>query len=144
MWLAAQFLRTSFLRNVLLTLLQVLGLTCIAIGGNALSSAIHSPIPGSIFGFAFVFLLLKTGILPLSWVLQGANLLLGELLLFFIPSAVGVVQYPALVRLHGLTLYAVIVLSTTLVMTVTGLISEQLLRRKQGIRRVSERERAER
>jgi holin-like protein len=65
---------------------------------------------------------LALGWLPLAWCKSGARWLLAEMLLFFIPATVAVVQYPQLMGSIGLRIVLVILLSTVLVMTVTSLV----------------------
>ncbi|MCY0901672.1 MAG: CidA/LrgA family protein [Firmicutes bacterium] len=115
--------------RLLATVVQIAVLWLVAALCTVLSTALHLPIPGSIVGFALVFILLKSGLLPIAWIERGAQFLLGELLLFFVPSAVGVVQFSSVVRAHGLVIYLIIFVGTALVMTVTGLSSERIARR---------------
>jgi len=126
----AQWLRVGrSLRKLLATVAQIAVLWLVAGLCTLFTTALHLPVPGSITGFALVFILLKCGLLPIAWIERGAQFLLGELLLFFVPSAVGVVQFPAVVRAHGLVIYLIIFVGTALVMTVTGLSSERIARR---------------
>jgi len=117
------------LDKALVITVQILALWLFAWLCQVLASDLHAPLPGSIIGFAILFALLQLKIVRLAWIERGANFLLAQLLLFFVPSAVGVVQYPRLVRAEGLQLYIIIALSTALVMTVTGLIAQRLTSR---------------
>ncbi|MDA3086516.1 CidA/LrgA family protein, partial [Campylobacter sp. CS_ED1] len=49
----------------------------------------------------------------------GADLILAELLLFFIPPVVGIIQYQELLIASGLRILLVILISTALVMIVS-------------------------
>ncbi len=100
--------------------------------GTLVANYLSLPLPGSIIGLCLVFLLLQTGILRLEWLENGANCLIAELLLFFIPSAVGIIQYRQLLLLSGLRFELVILLSTLTVMTATGLLAEAIHRRGEG------------
>ncbi|HEX3014925.1 MAG TPA: CidA/LrgA family holin-like protein [Desulfobacteria bacterium] len=113
-------------------LLQVALLCLISTLGDDLAAWLHLPIPGSIIGLFALFILLQTGIIHLSWVELGGTWLLAELLLFFVPSAVGVIQYSQLMQTSGLKLLIVIIASTTIVMLVSGLLTDLFVRlRKQ-------------
>lgn len=102
-------------------LLQIAGLTGLSLLGNWVSATwLHGVIPGSIVGFGVLFLLLMVRIVRLQWVASGADVLLSLLLLFFVPPAVGVIQYGTLARTHGLLLLGIIVMSTILVMVCAG------------------------
>ncbi len=91
---------------------------------------LHAPIPGSIVGIAILFVLLKLRIVKLDWIELGTRWLLGEMLLFFIPAAVGIVNYRSLVMNSGLQIALTIVLSTAAVMVCSGLIGERIAVRK--------------
>lgn len=90
----------------------------------------HINIPGSIVGIGVLFVLLQTGIIKLEWIDLGAKWLLAEMLLFFIPSAVGIVQYKELMWDSGVRILTVIVVSILVVMAGTGLLAERLAKPK--------------
>ncbi|KGE20303.1 CidA/LrgA family holin-like protein [Paenibacillus wynnii] len=104
-------------------LLQVTGLTAFSLLINALTSVLHLPIPGSIFGMVVLFILLELGVVQLNWVDIGASWLLAELLLFFIPSAIGVMKYTSLLEADGLRLLALLLIGTFAVMSCSGLLT---------------------
>ncbi|ECH9276557.1 CidA/LrgA family holin-like protein [Salmonella enterica subsp. enterica] len=99
---------------------------------NKVAELLHLPIPGSILGIALLFTLLKTGVVKLKWIERGANWLLAELLLFFVPSAVGVMQYIPLLESEGVRILIVVILSTVIVMACSGLIASRIEKRKEG------------
>ena len=109
---------------ILNVILQVGVLIGVAMLGNSLTQMLHWNIPGSILGIFLVIILLQAKIIRVEWIESGANLLIAELLLFFIPSAVGVVQYKQLMVASGMRFELVILLSTITVMVCTGLLSE--------------------
>lgn len=101
--------------------------------GNFISKQFHLSIPGSLIGLLLLFLLLQMNVIKMRWVEQGANWLLAELLLFFIPSAIGVIQYKQLLVSQGLQLFFIIILSTAIVMICTGLFSEYLSKHRRKL-----------
>jgi holin-like protein len=107
---------------------QISFLVVIAWLGNLIARHMAWGIPGNILGIAFLFLVLELRILPLSWVETGASLLIAELVLFFIPSAVAVMQFEPLLKLNGLSFFLVITIGTLGVMLVVGIITETLMR----------------
>lgn len=112
---------------------QIILLIIVNAIGNGISKALHLPIPGSIVGLILLFLLLQFRILKVEWIDQGAAWLLGELILFFIPSAVGVINYGHVLGPQLTKLVIVIVLGTLTVMTFTGLTAQLIgKRRKRG------------
>lgn len=124
-------MRTAItVRRILIITVQILLLWGLSALCQLVATAWHAPVPGSMIAFALLFLLLQARLVPLSWVEQGANFLLAQLLLFFVPSAVGVIQYPHIVHTEGLQLYLIIAVSTATVMTVTGLSAESILQKR--------------
>lgn len=110
---------------------QVLILLLFALLMNGMTNLLHLPIPGSILGMVVLFILLQTGVIKLSWIEAGASWLLAELLLFFIPSAVGVMNYFDMMKQDGLSILLVILISTFLVMAVSGLVASIMTKRKE-------------
>ncbi|WP_151733645.1 CidA/LrgA family protein ['Paenibacillus yunnanensis' Narsing Rao et al. 2020] len=119
------------MNNIAKGLLQIAGLTVFSMSVNALTPYLHIPIPGSIIGMILLFLLLESGIVRLSWVEAGASWLLAELLLFFIPSAIGVMKYTRLLEADGLQVLAVVVVGTFAVMACSGVLTGAIYRIKE-------------
>lgn len=115
-------LSTLAVKQHLSTLLQVLLLCLVWLLASRLSHAYLPEIPAGVLGMFLVLAALALGWLPLAWCKSGARWLLAEMLLFFIPATVAVVQYPQLLGSVGVRIVLVILLSTVLVMTVTSLV----------------------
>jgi len=60
---------------------------------DVLQKLLNLPVASGVLGFFLLLFLLEMKWLKLAHVERGANLLLAELLLFFIPPVVGVIQY---------------------------------------------------
>lgn len=116
-------------------LLQVAAITGLFLLGNAISSYANLPLPGSIIGLILLFLLLVLKVVKVEWIEQGAHWLLAEFLLFFIPSAVGVVNYQKMLGGQWMKLLAVIALSTITVMAATGLTAQWIAKRRKDVPR---------
>ncbi|MDN4525729.1 CidA/LrgA family protein [Fictibacillus fluitans] len=114
-------------------LLQVAAITLLFLLGNAIANYASLPLPGSMIGLVLLFLLLVLRVIKLEWVEQGANWLLAEFLLFFIPSAVGVVDYKDMIGGQWWKLLAVIALSTITVMAFTGLTAQWIAKRRKDV-----------
>jgi holin-like protein len=125
-------LRRGMKLKLLIMFLQICFLCVFQVIGTFFSAMFRLPIPGSIVGLVLLFLLLQLKIVKVSWVDIGANWLLAEMVLFFVPSAVGVIQYKKILEFQGIKIMLVIVLSTIFVMAFTGLSAEILARRKKG------------
>lgn len=100
---------------------------------------LHLPLPANIVGMLLMLVLIVTRILPLGWVKAGSRWLLAEMLLFFIPAVVAVVNYGDLLRVDGWRICVVIAVSTLLVLASTALVVDRIYRyevaraaRKQG------------
>lgn len=119
------------MKNIIKGSLQVAGFMLLSILMSQLAKLAHIPIPGSILGIAVVFILLETGVLKLEWIELGANWLLAELLLFFIPAAVGVMNYFTVLEADGFRILAVVLFSTVLVMAGSGLTATLISSRKE-------------
>ncbi|RZG67642.1 CidA/LrgA family protein [Acinetobacter bouvetii] len=84
-----------------------------------LQKLLNLPVASGVLGFFLLLFLLEMKWLKLAHVERGADLLLAELLLFFIPPVVGVIQYQDLLIASGWKILLVILISTALVMIVS-------------------------
>ncbi|CCP04572.1 UPF0299 membrane protein [Erwinia amylovora Ea644] len=121
--------------------LQVALVMAIFIISEQLVSWLRLPLPANIVGMLLLLAMIVLRVLPLGWVKAGASWLLAEMLLFFIPAVVAVVNYADLLRVEGGRILLVIVISTLLVMAATSLVVDRIYRleiwlaaRKQGQR----------
>jgi len=96
------------------------------------------PVPGSVLGLATLLILLLTGGVAPKWVKAGADWLLSNMLLFFIPAAVAVVQYGGLFKSDGWRLALVVVAGTFTVMIAVAFTVDQAARfeRRLAMRRM--------
>ena len=123
------------MKRIALIVTQIIGLAIIAGIGNMITELLHLPLPGTLVGMILLFVLLVTGVVKLEWFEQGAAVLIGELLLFFIPSAIGIVQYSQLFGSTGAMLLGVIVTSIiTLLASVTVITLSIMKLRRKGYR----------
>jgi holin-like protein len=86
------------------------------------------PVPGGVIGLAALLALLLTGRIAPRWVKAGADWLLSDMLLFFVPAAVAVVQYGGLFKSDGWRLALVVVIGTLLVMVAVAFTVDQAAR----------------
>lgn len=84
-----------------------------------LQKLLNLPVASGVLSFFLLLFLLEMKWLKLAHVERGADLLLGELLLFFIPPVVGIIQYQELLIASGWKILLVIMISTALVMIVS-------------------------
>lgn len=81
---------------------------------------LNLPLPANLVGMVLMLTLILCRALPLSWVRAGARWLLAEMLLFFVPAVVAVVNYAQLLMVDGWRIFAVIALSTLMVLGATA------------------------
>ena len=86
------------------------------------------PVPGGVIGLAALLALLLTGRVAPRWVKAGADWLLSDMLLFFVPAAVAVVQYGGLFKSDGWRLALVVVIGTLTVMVAVAFTVDQAAR----------------
>ncbi|MBD2864594.1 CidA/LrgA family protein [Paenibacillus oceani] len=112
--------------------LQILFFVGIAQIADVLASILPIPVPGSIVGIVLLFVLLKLKIVRLGWIEQGSNWLIAQMLLFFIPATVGIMNYKSMFMTSGLRIIGTIAISTAAVMICSGYIGERIAARKEG------------
>ncbi len=89
---------------------------------------LHSPLPANIVGMLLLLLLIMSRVIPLNWVKAGSKWLLAEMLLFFVPAVVAVVNYSQLLRVEGWRICLVIAISTVMVLAATALVVDRVYR----------------
>ena len=95
--------------------------------GTMLSQFLHLPLPGGLTGLVLLAITLATGLLPMHFVEQTADALLSEMSLFFIPASVGLILYADLLLQNSVAIILTVLLSTLIVLCLTGKIVEQVL-----------------
>jgi len=118
--------------------MQSAGLAGIWLFADFASRTLHLPVPGGVVGLLVLLALLFCGGIAPRWVKAGADWLLSDMLLFFIPAAVAAVQYGGLFREDGWRLALVVVFGTLMVMVAVAFAVEQAskLERRLELRRV--------
>lgn len=110
---------------------QILILCAISLLGNQVAEWINMGIPGSIIGLLLLFLAMERKWLPLERIEIGANFLIAELLLFFIPSAIGVIEFRDVLQKDWSQLLLVIEASIFFVLVFVMIATEFIIRRKE-------------
>ena len=96
--------------------------------GCQLASWLAWPIPGGVIGLALLLLVFALGWVKPAALQLGAGLLMAEMLLFFIPALMSLLDYGGLLRNDGWRILLVIGLSTLAVMLVTAFTVEWVCR----------------
>ncbi|ARB93047.1 CidA/LrgA family protein [Legionella longbeachae] len=110
------------------SLFQVLLVLIFWFASDLVVKLIKLPVSGGVLGLGIVLLLLVTKHLQLDSIRFGAQLLLADMLLFFIPAVLAVLEHQEFAGLLGLKIFFVIVLSTLSVMLITALVVDYCYR----------------
>ena len=105
-------------------LLQVAMLLLFWVAGEAIAHTTGLPLPGGVIGMVLVLALLAAQRLRPASVRRGAQWLLGDMLLFFVPAVLAVLDHQELLGVLGLKLLAIILVGTAAVMATTALTVE--------------------
>ncbi|MGN1403808.1 MAG: CidA/LrgA family protein [Ruminococcus sp.] len=100
--------------------------------GEILEECIPLPIPASIYGIVLLFLGLKFHVIPYASVRETGAFLIEIMPLMFIPAAVGLLESWDVIRPAWLEYIAVTVLSTFVVMIISGRVTQFIIRRRKG------------
>lgn len=98
--------------------------------GEVLKAWIPLPIPASIYGLLLLFAALLLGVMKLEAVREASRFLIEIMPLMFIPAAVGLLDSWGALKGVFLQMMAAVVVSTILVMVISGLVTQWMIRRK--------------
>ncbi|WP_066186152.1 CidA/LrgA family protein [Gracilibacillus phocaeensis] len=98
--------------------------------GLAIQDFFSLVIPGSLIGMLLLFGLLVMKVIPLTKIQTGVDYLLKDIPFFFIPVTVGVMEYLNFFLGKGSLIILLIVVSTCLVIGVSGIVTNQMLKNK--------------
>ncbi|MFK3969894.1 CidA/LrgA family protein [Pseudomonas sp. NPDC087358] len=118
------------LTHVARLVIELLVLLAIYQVGCQIALWLNWPIPGGVIGLALLLLTFASGLLKPATLQMGAGLLLAEMLLFFIPPLMSLLDYGTLLRNEGWRIMLVIGCSTLMVMLVTAFTVEMVCRLK--------------
>ena len=94
--------------------------------GEFISRILNLPIPGNVMGMGLLLLALLTNLVDIKRFEDAAEALLSNMALFFVPAGVGVMVYGDLIAAEWLPISVATVLSTFVVMAVTGKLVQKL------------------
>lgn len=101
-------------------ILQISLLLCFWWIGSLLQQWLDLPISAGVIGLFLVLAGLMSGLFKLEWIKTGSDFILGELVLFFIPCVVGLINYKGLFIREGWQLICAVGLGTLCVMVFTA------------------------
>ena len=109
---------------------------CIIVGFSLLGELMHwllpLPVPAAIYGLCMLFLALKLKLLKTEAIKETANFLILLLPLFFIAPTVNLIDYWPLLVDNAVPILTIIVVSTLLTFGVSGLVTQLILKRREG------------
>lgn len=100
------------------------------LAGQGVVRLAELPVPGGVVGMLVVLLLFATRRLSVLSIRRGAEWFITDMVLFFVPAVLAILDHRELFGLTGLKVLAVIVGSTLAVMGVTGLTVDLCYRRR--------------
>ena len=101
----------------------------ISFAGEALNYLLPLPVPASIYGLVLMFLCLQLRVFRLEDVRDTALFLIEIMPLMFIPAGVGLMEEWGALSEIWLPFAVILVLTTVLVMAVTGRITQWMIRK---------------
>lgn len=97
-----------------------------------LEELIPLPVAASIYGLGLMLAGLVSGLIPLEKVEGAADFLVEAMPVFFIPATVGIMNSGDLLKAMLVPLTVICVVSTLLIMAVTGKTAQYILRKERG------------
>jgi len=108
------------MKHTLMFFVQLFFLYAIYQVSNYIVSFLDIPLPASVLGMILLYILLRNGIVQLRYIEVAASFLLKHLSLFFIPIAIGLMDYGGLIQTSGIQLVVMIAASSFIGIFVTG------------------------
>ncbi|MCE7763927.1 CidA/LrgA family protein [Pseudomonas putida] len=121
-------MKPALVKKALRLLVELAILCALFLLGGQLATWLGWPIPGGVMGLALLLVLFASGVLKPAMLQLGAGWLMAEMLLFFIPALMSLLDYGSLIREEGWRILLVIAVSTLMVMVVTALTVELVCR----------------
>ncbi|NJI22998.1 CidA/LrgA family protein [Aeromonas veronii] len=118
---------------------QIVLLAAIWLLADTAVRALHLPLPANLTGMLLLLACILLGVVKAEWFSAGARWLLAEMLLFFVPAVVAVVNYQDLLLQEGWRIMVVLLVSTTLVLGTTALVVDRVYRLELKLARRSRR-----
>ena len=108
---------------------QFLIITVFAFAGELLHHFIPLPIPASIYGIVLLFIALELKLLKVDDIKETSSFLIAIMPIMSLPPAVGIVESWTLIKGSWLPYVLVVVVSTVVVMGVSGRVTQRIVRK---------------
>ena len=129
----------AFCLRWLQTPFQIALLAAIWLLADIAVRTLHLPLPANLTGMLLLLVCILLGVVKAQWFSAGARWLLAEMLLFFVPAVVAVVNYQELLLQQGWRIMVVLIVSTVLVLGTTALVVDRVYRLELKLARRSRR-----
>lgn len=103
-------------------------IAAVSFWGEILNKLLPFPIPASVYGLVTMVILLLTGIVKLEMIEETADFLMSVMVLFFIPSSVGLMTSFDALKGNVLKIVAMCLVSTIVVIAITGLVAQIVIK----------------
>ena len=110
---------------------QFLIILLLSFVGEGLHALLPLPVPASVYGLVLMLLCLCTGLIRLDQVERAADFLIVIMPVMFVPAAVGLTESWDQLRPVLAPVLVIMVLTTVLVMVVTGHVSQFIIKRRE-------------
>lgn len=121
-------------RQAGLTLAQAAAICLLAWLAHGLVLFFDLPLPGGVVGLGVLLLLLSLKWVPEQSLQAGAAWLLGDLLLFFIPPVISVIQYEAVLEQYGARMLGFLVAGSVTVLLGTAWVVDRAFKFERKMR----------
>ena len=118
---------------------QIVLLAAIWLLADIAVRTLHLPLPANLTGMLLLLACILLGVVKAQWFEAGARWPLAEMLLFFVPAVVAVVNYQELLLEEGWRVMVGVLVSTTLVLGTTALVVDRVYRLELKLARRSRR-----
>lgn len=98
--------------------------------GAIVQDLLEISIPGNIIGMIILLICLLSGVIKMEMIEEISEFLLKHLAFFFIPAGVGLISCITVLKSYGISILLVCLITTIVIMAVTGMVVQILIRKK--------------
>lgn len=102
-------------------------ITALSLLGELLNHLIPLPVPASVWGMVFMFLLLCFKIIKLEQVEKAADFLLSIMTVMFVPVGAGLVQNYTAIKNEIIAIFVILIISTLVCFFITGHVAQFII-----------------
>lgn len=113
----------------IMQVLIILGFTFL---GEVLAYVIPFPIPAAIYGILLMLIALGTGMLKTNHVKDASSFLISIMPILYVPACVRILEFWGVISKNLTAIITITVVSTFLVFAVSALVTQQLMKKKEG------------